>query len=267
MTIVEPTSTQTYDDEHQKLLRILMDQFIVDGLEILFAAYPGYEQPYKIGRHEPDLLARNPSTDLVSIGEVKLCSDLMSKRTREQFDDFSNRQMPEGSATVPFHILTPVECAHKVWTILCELGLDKRSNVIVWQPRAEGLEATFANISIKKITVKSVTADGLAEVAVQLHGNADVNFIHWFRSPTAHSSILSFDTGACRVTFDSINFTIAQKSLKSAVSLIREWVPAANNYSRAKYEKRLAKETNSDELNAELEKQRQKLQAEIDKIH
>lgn len=255
--------------EHQRLLKTLIDRLIGDGLEILNAAYEGYNKPFKVGRHEPDIIARNRRTEVISIGVVKLCGDLMSEKTREQFDDFSNRQMAMGAAknvAVPFHILTPLSCAHKVWTVLVQFGLEKRTNIIVWQPRPGGLERAYSNVSIKNIEVKSVSPDGVVEVAVQLEGNIDGNFIHWFSAPTAHSSISSFDTGACRVTVDSIRFSVAQRYMKSAIALIKEWVPTANNYARAKYEELRGKQEKDLALQEKLEKRRRELQEEVDKL-
>jgi len=255
--------------EHQRLVKALIDQFIFDGLEILNAAYQGYEKPYKIGRHEPDIIAQNPKTEVVSIGEAKVCADLESEKTQEQFEDFSNRQMAVGTTknvAVPFHILTPPTCAHTVWTVLFKLSLDKRNNIVVWQPRPEGLETVYSEVAIKNIEVRSVSADGTVTVVVHLEGNADANFIYWFRDPTPHSSIRAFDTRACKVTINTIHFSVAQRSLKSAVSLIKEWVPIASKYAREKYEELHGKETRDQELDEKLKKRRQELQDEIDKL-
>jgi len=255
-------------DEHQRLVKILIDQFEIDGLEIVNAAYQGYKEPYKVGRHPPDIIARNRVTEVVSLGEVKLCSALDSQKTREQFEDFSNRQMATTSGEfVPFHILTPVMCAHRVWRLLCQLGLDKRPNVMLWQPWPERLEPAFSNVSIRNVEVRSVSPEGIVEAVAHLEGNVDANFIRWFRNPTAHSSVPSFDTGACRVTIDSISFSVVQNSLKSAVSLIKEWVPIANKHARERYEELQGKKTQDEELNARLEKRRRELQQAISDLH
>jgi len=259
------------DAVHQRLVQELIAQFKSDGLEILNAAYEGYEPPYKIGRHAPDIIARNPKTELVSIGEAKLCNDLSSEKTREQFEDFSNRQMAMGdskSMAVPFHIVTPSACVHMVWTVLAQLGLDKRTDIVVWGPRSEGLlEPVYSEVSIKSIEVKSVSADGMVEVAVHLEGNADINFIRWFREPTTHSSIPSFDTNACRVTIDAILFTVPQNLLKSSVELVREWVSKASSYARGKYEELQRKRAMDQRQYDELERRRKELQDQIDKLH
>jgi hypothetical protein len=257
--------------EHESLVKSLLDQFIIDGLKILNADYEGYDMPYKVGRHEPDIIAMNPATEVVSIGEAKLCTDLTSERTREQFEDFSNRQMAIGVAKnepVPFHILTPLSCAHKVWTVLYQSGLDKRGNIIVWQPRPGGVDPipAYSNVSIKRIDVKSVSPDGIVQVAVHLDGSVDGNFIHWFTDPTPHSSVSSFDTRACTVTLDSIRFSVAQGLLKSAISLIREWVPIANTYAQAKYEELRGEKVKDKTLHEKLEKRRRELQDEVDKL-
>lgn len=119
-------------DEHQRLVGALIDQFITDGLEIVKAAYEGFEA---IGRHEPDIIARDPQTEIISIGEAKTCSNLASERSQGQFEDFANRLMAIGrseNAVVPLHIIPPVRCAQAVWTVLGQLGLDSHSNITVW---------------------------------------------------------------------------------------------------------------------------------------
>jgi hypothetical protein len=135
MGMIYGESREAASDEHQALVKALMDKFVNDGLSIEKAAYAGYEEPYTVGRHEPDIIARDSSTELLYIGEAKLCADLSSERTQEQFEDFATKFMSRGrsqNASVPFHIIAPTSCAQAVWTILGQLGLDRRANIRVW---------------------------------------------------------------------------------------------------------------------------------------
>lgn len=127
---------ESASDEHQTLVKALIDKFVNDGLVIIKAAYEGYDEPYKIERHKPDIIAKDSNTDIVSIGEAKLCDDLTSDRTKEQFEDFSSRVVTEGKskgATVPFHIVVPKSCPDDVVSVLAKLHLGDKSNIKVWK--------------------------------------------------------------------------------------------------------------------------------------
>ena len=122
-------------EEHQRLVKALIDQFTKDGFRILEAAYEEYDEPKKTGRHEPDIRAYNDSEELVIIGEAKTCDDLSSETTKEQFIDFSNRSMSKGkseSRAVPFHIITPKSCSDALLSKLKELGLEGKPNITPW---------------------------------------------------------------------------------------------------------------------------------------
>ena len=122
--------------EHQTLVKALIDKFVNDGLVIVKAAYEGYDEPYKIERHKPDIIAKDSNTDIIFIGEAKLCDDLASDRTKEQFEDFSSRVMTEGrckGAPVPFHIVVPKNCPDDVVLVLAKLRLGDKSNIKVWK--------------------------------------------------------------------------------------------------------------------------------------
>ncbi|MFI5450177.1 MAG: hypothetical protein ACHQ03_10505 [Candidatus Bathyarchaeia archaeon] len=120
--------------EHQDLVKRLIDQFLKDGLTIVEAAYEGYTQPHKIGRHEPDIIATN-AEELWFIGEAKRCDDLTSTRSREQFQDFSNTKMKGGRSNdkiLPFHIVTQRRCEQELQSVLSELGLNAKPNITRW---------------------------------------------------------------------------------------------------------------------------------------
>lgn len=130
-----PSTKEDAGDLHQKLVRALIKKFVLEGLEILKAADEGYEEPYKIGRHKPDIIARDAQKETFSIGEAKICDDLTSDRTKEQFEDFSSRVMGEGKSkgtTVSFHVVVPKSCEDNAWLMFRTLGLSDRINIKVW---------------------------------------------------------------------------------------------------------------------------------------
>ena len=121
--------------EHQILVRELIRQFLDSGLTIVRAAYQGYETPYKIGRYEPDIIAKDAIGHLV-IGEAKRCDSIFSKESHEQFQDFSEKkQTVDGLPDEPssdFHIIVPAMCEKQLGTILSQLGLITRTNIYCW---------------------------------------------------------------------------------------------------------------------------------------
>jgi hypothetical protein len=108
-----------------------MDKFTEKGLTIVEAAYEGYTNPQKEGRHEPDIRARD-GAGLIFIGEAKRCEDLKSSRTQEQFEDFSGRRMKSDQKQVPFHVIVPKSCVQDIWSTLDQLGLKDKPNITVW---------------------------------------------------------------------------------------------------------------------------------------
>lgn len=61
--------------------------------------------PYKIGRHEPDVIGT--SEGVIWIGEAKVGNDFTATTSREQFADFSCRQMSDTGTSCPFILCVP----------------------------------------------------------------------------------------------------------------------------------------------------------------
>lgn len=123
--------------DEQRLVNSLINAFKKHGYEILRAVGGDYQEPYKIGRHEPDIIARDPESGLIIIGEAKTAESLSSPYTKEQFLDFTQRIMAEGSSRgkrIPFHIIVPKAELGKVKGLLTELGLEREIglNIILW---------------------------------------------------------------------------------------------------------------------------------------
>lgn len=121
--------------EHQRMVKGLIDKLKELGFKITHAAYENYQEPYKIGRHEPDIIAHKDDEELIAIGEAKRCEDLVEKRTEEQIKDFSNRVMSKGKSqgkSVPLHIVVPEQCKDDLYAKLKELGLHDKPNIKRW---------------------------------------------------------------------------------------------------------------------------------------
>lgn len=103
--------------DHNSLVKGLIDHFTRKGLEISYAKYPGYKKPFTIKRHSPDVIAYDREKNLVHIGEAKVCNELTESLTREEFEDFPKSVMTNGKLTgtnMPFVICVPNECRLKI---------------------------------------------------------------------------------------------------------------------------------------------------------
>ena len=103
--------------DHPSLIKGLIDHFVSSGLNIQYANYAGFDKPFVITRHAPDVIAVNPQNQLGYIGKVKLCNELGEQSTMEQFTDFAKVLMKSGKSQgskMPFFICVPQECHSKI---------------------------------------------------------------------------------------------------------------------------------------------------------
>jgi hypothetical protein len=98
---------------HGDLVASLMHR-IVDNLTVVTHAvgYPSLPDPYKIGRHEPDLIAT--SNGQLIIGEAKTGEDLDEERSQEQIEDFCNAIGPNGQRAT-FWLCVPGGWTDAAW--------------------------------------------------------------------------------------------------------------------------------------------------------
>lgn len=96
------------------------------------ASYNGFEKCEVIGNHEPDVIAQKSNEDDYYIGEAKICENLTTERTREQFEDFGNTVILKEGATriyLPFCIAVPKKCIDELKSYLTEIGLGMNENI------------------------------------------------------------------------------------------------------------------------------------------
>ena len=125
-------SKGSQDDE--SLVKNLIEYFLSLGLEIQYANYEGYQKPFAINRHLPDVIAFDRVKQLGYIGKAKICTELFESSTKEQFDDFSKKIMRSGNSEkikLPLYIAVPRDCNSKVIQVLKEMRLDSRDNIHV----------------------------------------------------------------------------------------------------------------------------------------
>ena len=121
---------------HKKLVKALVEKFEKDGVKVTHATLEGYKEPYKIGRHEPDIIAQD-SRGVLIIGEAKTKDDLDSETSKEQFLDFSSMMMSESilrGMPIPFHIIIKENTLLDLKSVLVFLGLDYKINnrIQIW---------------------------------------------------------------------------------------------------------------------------------------
>ena len=119
-------------DDHQKLVKGLIDYFDSRGYKIVSADYGDYEKCEPIGSHEPDVIAYHVDNDEYNIGEAKVCDELDSEKTREQFEDFANAVINKVGLErtfIPFCIAVPKECMKKLENKIEECGLSLNGNI------------------------------------------------------------------------------------------------------------------------------------------
>ena len=120
--------------DRNSIVKSLIDYFVDGGLVIQYARYPGYEKPFTIKRHSPDVIAINKKTGSAYIGQCKLCTELTDQITKEQFEDFSKIVMRAGSQSesiMPFYIAVPTECESKIRETFRKFEIAWKDNIKV----------------------------------------------------------------------------------------------------------------------------------------
>lgn len=123
-------------NDHDRLVNSLVSALQKEGYTISSAALQGYSQPHKIGRHEPDIIGKDPN-GLVILGEAKTSDDIDTERSREQYLDFSNRIMSDGllkGRQVPLHIIVSRQDSPILRQVLIDLGLSYKigNQITIW---------------------------------------------------------------------------------------------------------------------------------------
>ncbi|MEM3144341.1 MAG: hypothetical protein QXW91_06935 [Candidatus Nitrosotenuis sp.] len=120
--------------DHRFLVKKLIDHFSSLNLEIQYADYDGFEKPFVINRHSPDVIAFDRAKQVGYIGQAKMCDEISEQKTKEQIEDYSKKLMKTGSsktARLPFYIAVPSECSSQISQTLKKMNLDSRDNIHV----------------------------------------------------------------------------------------------------------------------------------------
>ena len=120
--------------DHNSLVKGLIEFFEESGFQVQYARYEGYSKPFSIKRHAPDVIAMNKEKGLAIIGEAKMCSELEDQITKEQFEDYGIMLMKGGKSEktrLPFFIAVPQECESKIPESFRQFEIPWQSNIIV----------------------------------------------------------------------------------------------------------------------------------------
>ena len=119
---------------HEKLVEGLIQFFTENGLQIQYARKSGYQKPFVIKRHAPDVIAYDKEKKLGFIGEAKLCTELEEQLTKEEFEDFGKMVMRSGKSEkipLPFYIAVPSDCQIKVKETFRVFDIPWKNNIQV----------------------------------------------------------------------------------------------------------------------------------------
>lgn len=128
--------------DHQLILGLVVRKMREKGYEII--SFDGNEKiisdislkvPFTIRKHAPDVIGVNIRNKKICIGEAKTLTDLDSKRTKEQFRDYSSLYAKDSKEECELIIGIPKSAENKLLKLLDSLHINSNPNVsYVWMP-------------------------------------------------------------------------------------------------------------------------------------
>ena len=129
------SENQGQPQEHQRLVKALIEELKRQGFEITNANCEGYEVCQEVENQVPDVKAYNRKKEYVVFGQAKTCDELDNEQTETQFKLFSSRYMAKGKVAgkiVPFCIAIPKGCEEKLEACLLKLKLNQKKNIFLF---------------------------------------------------------------------------------------------------------------------------------------
>ena len=121
-------STKAESLTHKRIVTSLIEYLKKNSWNIVAAASEGYTEPYKVGRHEPDVIAEKDG--IRSFGEAKSGeADINTEHSREQYVDFSNMVMKNTNIPCPFYAAVPENCYSDIKDVFSHLGILNKNHV------------------------------------------------------------------------------------------------------------------------------------------
>jgi hypothetical protein len=116
---------------HDRIVEAMVSYFLGQGWRVSAASCQGYPEPPAVGRHEPDALGSD-GRGVVFYGEAKTGDgDIGSQHSREQYHDFSTREMQGTGTPCLLYVCVPKGAVNVLRAVLAEEGLSAKRNVVV----------------------------------------------------------------------------------------------------------------------------------------
>lgn len=125
--------TVELNNEHQTLVKEIIDKFAHQGIEITSANYGGYNKPGVIRKFKPDIVGWDSDKHIFYFGTVATNEESLKRlETREKFSEISKCIMKDGKSqgqSCPYYIVVPKNELEKLQKTLLDIGISSKSNI------------------------------------------------------------------------------------------------------------------------------------------
>jgi hypothetical protein len=128
------SENKAQDQEHQRLVKALIEELKRQGFEITTAACADYLPCVPVENHVPDVKTYSRKKQFTVFGLAETCSDLSAIGTEEKFAFFASRYMSSGKSkgsAVPLCIVIAKGCEPQLEALLNKLKLTQKKNIFL----------------------------------------------------------------------------------------------------------------------------------------
>ncbi|KAF6243841.1 hypothetical protein C6988_01360 [Nitrosopumilus sp. b1] len=112
-------------ENHNDLVKGLIDKFDENGFEVICANYGEFKEPEEIQGVKPDVIAWDSENELYHLASVIEPEELTDEKTNRRVETLSNLMMSNGKSTrtrIPFYLGIPKQKSNQI-----EKFLDKNN--------------------------------------------------------------------------------------------------------------------------------------------
>jgi hypothetical protein len=121
------------NDDHQTLVRELINKFSYQGIEVTAANFGGHSKPEAVRKYKPDIIGWDGEKHLYYFGTVVTNEESLNKlETREKFSELSKCVMKNGKSeglNCPYYIVVPKQKYEKLQKTLYDIGISSKNNI------------------------------------------------------------------------------------------------------------------------------------------